>query len=139
VAIFEGGVMRRIVLMPLVAMLIASVGCATATRLHTTPEGAIVHVNGKLIGNTPIVYDNDPGLPRRYHVQVTKPGYESLDFYLDTRLSWLWGYVGFVTLVPYLWAWSLEREYVFVMQQASQPNQPPPPSSEPDSETYLRP
>ena len=151
--------MRRIFLMPLVVVMIASIGCATATRLHTTPEGATVYVNGKLTGATPVVYDNDPGLPRRYHVQVAKPGYEPLDFYLDTRLSWLWGYLGFVAVVPYLWAWSLERDYVFVMSKAStdegaaaptrtdtgdalgpnpadQQAQPEPPAS---AETYLRP
>ena len=95
--------------------LAATTSCATATRFHTDPEGATLYVNGKLIGETPVVYDNDHGLPRRYHVQLYKDGYESLDFYLDTRISWLWGYVGLVTIVPYFWAWSLAREYELVL------------------------
>lgn len=90
-------------------------GCATATRFHTQPEGATLYVDGLLMGETPFVFHNEPGLPRRYHVQIVKSGYEPLDFYLDTRLSWLWGYIGVVTLVPYLWAWSLRGDYVFDM------------------------
>ncbi len=102
------------------ALPTSGAGCATATRLHTRPEGATVYVDGELIGKTPVVYDNDPGLPRRYHVQLYKPGYAPLDFYLDAKMSWLWGYVGAVTLVPYLWAWSLGREYVFALTPAGE-------------------
>ena len=120
---------RSLAAVVLVLALATSSGCATATRLHTRPEGATVWVNGELIGKTPVVYENDPGLPRRYHVQVYEPGYAPLDFYLDARMSWLWGYVGAVTLVPYLWAWSLGRDYVFALEPESRPSPGPPPAA----------
>jgi hypothetical protein len=91
-------------------------GCATATRFHTEPEGATVVINGLRIGETPLTYENEAGLPRRYHLQIHKEGYAPLDFYLDTRLSWLWGYLGVVTIVPFFWAWSLRGDYVFTLQ-----------------------
>lgn len=123
------------------------VGCATASRIHTEPEGATLYIDGLLMGETPFVFHNDPGLPRRYHVQIAKPGFEPLDFYIDTRMSWLWGYVGLVTLVPYLWAWSLSGDYVFALtpmhddddawhqphrQEAPEPEVAPEPEAEPD-------
>ncbi len=121
----------------LVLALATSAGCATATRLHTHPEGATVWVNGELIGKTPVVYENDPGLPRRYHVQLYKPGYAPLDFYLDAKLSWLWGYVGAVTLVPYLWAWSLGRDYVFALEAERTPPAAEPPDAPADPPVLL--
>jgi hypothetical protein len=96
--------------------LVATFGCATTTRLHTHPEGATVYINGLLVGQTPLAYTNEAGLPRRYHLEIDKEGYESLDFYVDTRLSWLWGFVGLVTVVPYFWAWSLRGDYVFHLE-----------------------
>jgi hypothetical protein len=113
----------------LVLLVAASVACATTTRLHTEPEGASIRVNGLLVGRTPVSYENGPGLPRRYHIQISKDGYEPLDFYIDTRMSWLWGYLGLVTLVPYLWAWSLKGDYVFFLRPSGEvPSAGPAPS-----------
>ncbi len=95
----------------LLALALAS--CASAARFHTDPEGALLYVNGQRIGTTPVAYANDPGLAQRYHVQIVKPGYEPLDFYLDNSLSWIWGYCGLMGLVPYLWGWSLSGDHVF--------------------------
>ncbi len=104
--------------------LVLASGCASAARFHTRPEGATLYVNGLKVGHTPLAYDNEPGPPRRYHVQLVKPGYAPLDFYLDTSISWAWGYLGAFTLLPYLWAYALRGDYVFTL--VPDPSQSPP-------------
>jgi hypothetical protein len=90
-------------------------GCATATRILSDPPGALVYVNGELVGRTPVVYHNDKGLPRRYHLELRRPGCDALDLFVDTRMSYLWGITGLIVPVTYLWAWSLDSEYDFFL------------------------
>jgi hypothetical protein len=104
----------------LCALLMVLSACATA-RIHTKPEGAQLYIDGLYMGDTPYSYSGEAGLPRRYHLQIIKPGFEPLDLYVDARMSWIWGYVGSFTLVPLLWAWSLSGDYEFHLQPEPSP------------------
>lgn len=99
----------------LVALCLAS--CGVGTRINTQPRGAKLYVNGALVGETPVVYANPRGLPRRYHVEIRREGHEPLDFFLDARMTVGWGIAGALLLIPNLWAWSLASEYTFTLQR----------------------
>jgi len=87
-------------------------GCGT-THIYSEPPRALVYVNGALIGKTPVTYHHDRGLARRYHIEVYRDGYEPLDLYVDTQMSYVWGLFGAFLLFPKLWAWSLPSELQF--------------------------
>jgi hypothetical protein len=77
-------------------------GCAShVTRVTTTPTGAAVFVNGSQIcPQTPCVWDGEMGLPRRFRLQVQKPGYEEVNLFVDRELSILW-YLA-ASIAPYV-------------------------------------
>ena len=54
-----------------------TVGCATSTQITTTPSGAKVYINDRLIGETPCVYEDRSGFPESCWVKVEKAGYKS--------------------------------------------------------------
>ena len=104
---------RRILSIACVCVLLA---CSTATRIITEPPGAIVYVDGSMIGKTPVVYHSERGLPKRFHIEMYRKGFEPIDLYVDTQMSVGWGITASFLFLPYLWAWRLEEELVFNMQ-----------------------
>ena len=91
-------------------LAVSALGCTQATWIYSTPPGALVHINNKKVGVTPLVYKSKSGLPKRFRIRLEKEGFEVLDFYLDSTMSWEMGYIGAISLVPLFWAWSLQRE-----------------------------
>jgi hypothetical protein len=83
--------MRRLVLATL--MLSAwSAGCASyTTQITSNPSGARVFINGdQICSQTPCIWSTRLSLPRRYHLQIQRPGYREVDLYVDQQLSIPW-------------------------------------------------
>ena len=85
-------------------------GCTRVTWIHSTPPGALVRINNEEVGRTPVAYESTRGLPKRFRIHLEKSGFESSDFYIDSTMNWGMGYAGAVSLLPFLWAWSLQKK-----------------------------
>lgn len=115
--------------------------CSTNTKFVSDPPGAKVYVNGEFIGETPCDFNSSTGLPERYHVQLFKDGYSTLNVYIDAEMSLVWALVvvpvTFGVAIP--WSWTLENMYKFKLAAATAvpaaPAEPPaapaPPPAEP--------
>jgi hypothetical protein len=56
-------------------MVLGALGCATTTTVKTNPDGALVSVDGKEIGNSPANYTFDFLRQSVYRVTASKPGH----------------------------------------------------------------
>ncbi len=97
------------IILVVILMGIAEFGCATVTKVNSDPRGAKLYVNGEYVGETPAIYHSERDLGRRYRFQLIKEGYEPLDFYVDSEMSWIVGYLMWnpYTMLAYQWAWGL--------------------------------
>ncbi len=103
----------------------SSAGCGHITQISTAPEGAKVFVNGQQIcAQTPCAYDDKYGLPRRYHLQLQKPGFREVDLYLDKELSIGW-WLAAAFLTSYFapitssFTFSMADAYSFVLESTA--------------------
>jgi len=107
------------------ALLACVAGCATASTIHTVPEGAQVYINGKRCAGSPCIYHSRYGFPERMRVQVYKPGYRPTELFVDTEAP-LISYALF-GVGSYLFH-TFEKEYRFELvpleQLAQQPGAP---------------
>lgn len=96
------------------AMLVSlalSTGCASLSTFNTDPPGAKLYVNGRYLGQTPVQFTSPRSFGHRYHVQLMKDGYQAQDFYLDSRLSWVMGYLAPLFPPLLFWGWALDHTY----------------------------
>ena len=92
----------------LIAALLLSaflaVGCASATVLKSSPSGAKVYVDQKLLGNTPVKYEDSDVFWAKRDVEVQMDGYEPYKTKLaktEPRVSAIIG--ALLVGVPILW------------------------------------
>ena len=103
--------MRALLRWTAAALLAGTCGCAAVSSFSTHPPGAKLYVNGRYLGQTPVELSTPRGFGHRYHVQVMKDGYQAQDFYIDSRMAWVMGYLAPFFPPLLLWTWSLDREY----------------------------
>lgn len=129
-------------------LLLAVSGCSVNAKFNTQPRGAALYINGEYVGETPTTFEDDRWLGQRYRVQLFKKGYEPLDFYVDSTMSWALGSLGeagnaglqtgFLPLAPLalfkLWAWSPDSEYAITLQPDADANPPADAAPAEDSE-----
>ena len=101
---------RTLLLSCLCASLAA---CSTASRFHTKPDGAKLYINGDYIGETPVVFTDRRGFPKRLHIQIRKEGYKDLDFYLDKSNDYLGMFLTLFYGAGFFLSSSLDNDYHF--------------------------
>lgn len=83
-------------LLPAMALALSS-GCASIVTgttqemtFNSNPDGALVTVNGREVGKTPVVIQMKKGSP--VPLTFSKAGYKTASFQMDTELNgWFWG------------------------------------------------
>ncbi len=116
-------------LLTLLVLIVFLSACAPhQAMIQSDPPGAIVTIDGKEIGTTPLQYDYNLGIGNQHHVQVSRQGYESVDLAIKADKTdcgamkrWL---VAGVVWSP-LWIGTfftkkLKESYLFVMKRDKQ-------------------
>ena len=94
-----------------IALLALSTSCAAVSTFSTEPPGAKLYINGRYLGQTPVQFTSPRAFGHRYHVQVMKDGYQAQDFYIDSRMSWVMGYLAPLFPPLLFWTWALDSDY----------------------------
>jgi len=70
---------KHILLIAGTSLLVLSAGCASVTRITSTPDGATIMLNGNYVGETPVSCKvREPVLPfATYTFNATKHGYRA--------------------------------------------------------------
>lgn len=114
---------KLLTLFVLVAFLSA---CAPHHALiQSEPPGALVKINGKNVGTTPLQYDYNLGVGGQHQVNISRPGYESVDLAIkadktDSSAMKRWLMAGVVWSPLWLgtiFTKKLKESYLFVMKR----------------------
>lgn len=114
---------KLLALFVLVAFLSA---CAPHHALiQSEPPGALVTINGTEIGTTPIQYDYALSIGSQHQVEISRPGYESVDLTIkadktDAGAMKRWLVAGVVWSPLWLgtvFTKKLKESYLFVMKR----------------------
>lgn len=114
---------KLLTLFVLVAFLSA---CAPHHALiQSEPPGALVKINGKNVGTTPLQYDYNLGIGGQHQVNISRPGYEPVDLAIkadktDTGAMKRWLMAGVVWSPLWLgtiFTKKLKESYLFVMKR----------------------
>src|SRR5512139_1216110 len=73
----------------IVPLCLVLAGCSETTRIHTTPPGAMVRINGRDLGPAPVKLSVNSwsARPNAYHYHVETPGYVPKEGYVEPHLS----------------------------------------------------
>lgn len=104
---------QRLISISLLTFTLLFTGCMTSTRFHTKPAGAKVYINGDYVGESPVNFADSRGLPKRFHLQIRKEGYDDLDFYLDKSYDYLGLFLSGLYGLGTIAGSSLEADYHF--------------------------
>ncbi|MCW8860342.1 MAG: PEGA domain-containing protein [Deltaproteobacteria bacterium] len=114
---------KLLTLLVLVAFLSA---CAPHQALiKSEPPGAIVTINGKEVGETPVYYDYNLSTGRQHQVQISRLGYEQVDLTIkadktDSSAMKRWLMAGVVwspLWIGTIFTKKLKESYLFVMKR----------------------
>ncbi|MDH5219387.1 MAG: hypothetical protein OEX19_16905 [Gammaproteobacteria bacterium] len=103
--------MRTLLVISFALLLTA---CASTSTIHTQPLDADVYINGQHCRVSPCIYHSRYGFPDRMRVQIRSPGYEPVEFFVDTEApmaSYL--LMGFGSYIFH----GFDKEYRFEMKQ----------------------
>ena len=74
----------------LVVALLAGTGCAHKIKVVTSPPGAMVSVDGKTIGTSPVVYEESP-LPGSHRIEARLAGHRPARVVVQrSDVDWWW-------------------------------------------------
>ncbi|MBN1957061.1 MAG: PEGA domain-containing protein [Desulfuromonadales bacterium] len=114
---------RFLTLIVMVAFLAA---CAPHQALiQSEPPGALVTINGKTVGETPVYYDYNLSRGKQHQVQISRTGYEQVDLTIkadktDSTAMQRWLMAGVVWSPLWLGTFftkKLKESYLFVMKR----------------------
>ncbi len=116
-------------LLTLLVLVIFLGACAPhQAMIKSEPSGAIVTIDGKDIGTTPIQYNHNLSLGNQHQIQISQIGYEPVDLTITADKtdsgalkSWLMAGVVWSPLwVGTFFTKKLKESYLFVMKRDKQ-------------------
>ena len=115
-------------LLTLLVLAIFLGACAPHQALiQSDPPGAMVTINGKTVGATPVYYDYNLSTGSQHQVQIAHQGYEPVDLTIkadktDTGAMKRWLMAGAVwspLWIGTMFTKKLKESYLFVMKRSS--------------------
>ena len=99
--------------------------CANKVRVSSVPSEANVHANGKLLGKTPLSFDERSGYHKEYRFRIEKEGYKPFEVNMKQNKpskllipSTVGGAYCLLPFVCMLWGYQLPNELNFKLQEA---------------------
>ncbi len=119
--------MKRKYLVLLVMLAFLSACTSQQALIHSEPPGALVMIDGKEVGQTPVRYDYRLSSGKKHQVQLTRQGYEEIDLtikadktHAGALKSWLMaGLVWSPLWLGTLFTKKLKESYLFVMKRSA--------------------
>ena len=147
--LIEESPMRRELALVTAALLTLSTACSHAVIIDSDPTGAEIKVNGEVLGNGPVTYNETTGWERVYDIEANKAGFKSTRKQLKqtewnipvtaasvapAALTGWWTGIGLCSLIGLFWARQLPDRVVVVLDKggsapAGTPEGGTPPSS----------
>ena len=95
--------------------------------IQSEPAGAVVTINGKNVGQTPVYYDYNLGRGKEHQVQISRMGYEQVDLTIkadktDSSAMKRWLMAGVIwspLWIGTIFTKKLKESYLFVMKRDS--------------------
>jgi len=72
---FVHTIQPSVILLTCISVLM--VGCATATRITTTPPGARVSIDDRYLGESPVIYHDRSGVAETHWISLELNGYKT--------------------------------------------------------------
>ena len=93
-------------------------GCASTTTINSTPPGARVTVDGVMLGNTPVMYEDDMVfLWTKKQVRLDKTGYNTHVGQIKATFSPIYIVVGILCCLPVVALGEFKPSYSFVLSK----------------------
>ena len=115
-------------LLTLIVLAVFIGACAPHQALiQSDPPGALVMINGKEVGETPVYFDYNLSSGREHDVQLSRPGYDQVDLRIkadetDSGAMKRWLMAGAVwspLWIGTMFTKKLKESYLFVMKRNS--------------------
>jgi hypothetical protein len=108
----------RITFVLLISTLVVGpgLGCASATTINSDPLGARVKIDGVMVGNTPVLYEEDMVfLWTKKQVTLEKTGYNTHIGQIKASFSPIYIVVGILCCLPVIVLGEFKPQYSFVL------------------------
>jgi hypothetical protein len=106
---------RTLAMITLIPFLAA---CASATTIRSDPSGAKVYLNGQLIGDSPVVYEDSEIAGSSKKVVLKHDGYrDQVGTIRKEELKIFPLVAGLIFLVPLFWVTGYQEEYHFTLEK----------------------
>lgn len=109
--------MKRVQYFMAIVLALAVAGCATMSRIETTPDGAVIYINKEKIGISPVQCKLSNFVGNSYYLEARKDGYKTLTLELNKEAK-IGNIVAGLFIWPlFLWGWGPEGTYFFELEQ----------------------
>jgi len=119
--------MKRRYLSLFLVLVLLSACTSQQALIHSEPSGALVIIDGREVGHTPVLYDYHLSSGKQHQVQLTRQGYEEIELTIKAdktdagaMKSWLMaGLVWSPLWLGTVFTKKLKESYLFVMKRTA--------------------